>query len=284
MLTSLLDRQNPDFYDANQASLSTCDFSFGLGDARRTGSEFGLPPPADKTVMTFAGPQILAASLKKLGALGLSKATSVLLTGTAGGGVQVFLQADAVAAALKTIAPNLKVFKALAVDGLRPRLRQTMFCTASVMGTNCCAKADFLKPACYNGSTSHIIPSWMDTAYQSVLNVSKALPNIAKGCAAKHQGKEWLCLYGELLLLLLLLVALLLLVLLLTPFPTPANETLPFVKTPVFAVNQLLSTWDAQCMEEGQNSGNILQVTPSRSSACSHPCLPPCSPLYSLPY
>ena len=39
-----------------------------------------------------------------------------------------------------------------------------------------------------------------------------------------------------------------------------ANESLPFVKTPIFAVQQMPGTWDYQCMYEGIPNGNILQV------------------------
>jgi hypothetical protein len=35
---------------------------------------------------------------------------------------------------------------------------------------------------------------------------------------------------------------------------------LPTVKTDLFAVNQMVATWDVQCAYEGQPSGNILQV------------------------
>ena len=85
--------------------------SFGMGDAMVTGASLGLAAPDDTTVMHFRGPQIMAASIKKLASLGLSKATKVLLTGTAGAGQQVFLQADLFHAAVKAVAPGLTVFK-----------------------------------------------------------------------------------------------------------------------------------------------------------------------------
>jgi hypothetical protein len=56
----------------------------------------------------------------------------VLLTGFGSGGQQVYLTADAWQAAVKAVAPGLQVFKALPVDGLRPNLRQTLFCTAGM--------------------------------------------------------------------------------------------------------------------------------------------------------
>merc|ERR1712083_168098 len=39
-----------------------------------------------------------------------------------------------------------------------------------------------------------------------------------------------------------------------------ANETFPFMKTPIYLVNQLASIWDTQCDLAGLPSGNILQI------------------------
>ena len=213
---------NPDFCNANQASISTCDMSFGMGDAMVTGASLGLAAPDDKTVMYFRGPQIMAASIKKLASLGLSKATKVLLTGTAGAGQQVFLQADLFHAAVKAVAPGLTVFKALPVDGLRPNLHQTLFCTAGIMGTNCCPKNAFGTPACWSGPGTKAVPSWYVQSLAEIKNVSQI-----KG-------------------------------------PVSSLEALPSIKTPLFAVNQMVATWDAQCQYEGQPSGNILQVACSQ--------------------
>jgi hypothetical protein len=164
---------NPDFCQANQVSISTCDFSFGLGDATVKGSELTPPlkPPHDAVVMTFQGKQILAESVQVLAKLGLSKATKVLLTGFAAGGQQVFLTADAWQSSIKAVAPGLHVFTALPVDGLRPNLRQTLFCSAGVMGTNCCPKP--LSPECYNGTSSHLIPSWYQGALANLATLAK---------------------------------------------------------------------------------------------------------------
>ena len=41
-----------------------------------------------------------------------------------------------------------------------------------------------------------------------------------------------------------------------------ANETLAHTKAPVFAIQQLSSVWDNQCVFNGQQMGNILQVSP----------------------
>ena len=171
--------------------------SFGMGDAMVTGASLGLAAPDDKTVMHFRGPQIMAASIKKLASLGLSKATKVLLTGTAGAGQQVFLQADLFHAAVKAVAPGLTVFKgkcrdlsmrfdvnltrfdakflrpALPVDGLRPNLHQTLFCTAGIMGTNCCPKNAFGTPACWSGPGTKAVPSWYVQSLAEIKNVSQ---------------------------------------------------------------------------------------------------------------
>ena len=132
---------NPDFCDANQVSISTCDFSFGLGDAVVKGSDLNpsLKPPHDTTVMTFNGKKIMLESVQVLAKLGLSKATKVLLTGFASGVNRCLTQTRGNLPS-KLLQPHLHVFKALPVDGLRPNLRQTLFCTAGVMGTNCCPK------------------------------------------------------------------------------------------------------------------------------------------------
>jgi hypothetical protein len=63
---------NPSFCKANQVSISTCDFSMGLGDAVVKGSELNPPlkPPHDAAVMTFDGKKILAESVQLLAKLG----------------------------------------------------------------------------------------------------------------------------------------------------------------------------------------------------------------------
>jgi hypothetical protein len=68
------------------------------------------------------------------------------------------------------VAPGLQVFKALPVDGLRPNLRQTLFCTAGIMGKNCCPKP--LTADCYNGTGSHLIPSWYQTALTNLASLA----------------------------------------------------------------------------------------------------------------
>merc|ERR1719201_2783616 len=142
----------------------------------------------------------------------------------------VYLHADAIHAAVKAIAPNLKVFKALPVDGFHPKLWQTLFCTSGIMKQNCGGS--------FNNGT--IIDSWYTSALQSINNISKGDAALSPGCKAAHKSAAdaFKCLY--------------------------ANETLPYIKTPIFAVQQLVSVWDAQCMYEGQGSGNILQIACSQ--------------------
>ena len=79
---------------------------------------------------------------------------------------------------------------------------------------------------------SRAVPLWYVGALQSIVNVSKISVN--PKCQAKNPSAPHLCLF--------------------------AAEALPFVQTPLFAVNQMVSVWDAQCLAEGQPSGNILQV------------------------
>ena len=75
--------------------------------------------------------------------------------------------------------------------------------------------------------------TWYSGALSSMTKLSGAGANVAAGCAAANKDPG-MCLY--------------------------ANETLPFVKTPVFAVQEMPAVWDYQCMYEGIPNGNILQV------------------------
>ena len=38
------------------------------------------------------------------------------------------------------------------------------------------------------------------------------------------------------------------------------NESLPYIQSSVFAVNQMASVWDSQCILEGQAVDNVLQM------------------------
>ena len=83
---------------ANKADLSMCDFSLGLGDAEHSGVTTFFGGTNTTSKVWFKGRRILAASVAKLGALGLAKAKRVLLTGVAHGGTAVYLNADWLAA------------------------------------------------------------------------------------------------------------------------------------------------------------------------------------------
>ena len=59
--------------------------------------------------MHFRGQSILKASIAKLVALGMAKATHVLLTGVVWSGTAVVLHADAIGVLLKAALPELQV-------------------------------------------------------------------------------------------------------------------------------------------------------------------------------
>ena len=103
---------NPSFCEFNQAQISDCtlDLLLGSGDTTISG-----------VTMHMDGQALLKASLAKLGTLGLSSATRVLLNGVGWGGTSVILNADTVGAQLKTIAPKLTDYRAVAADGVHTR-------------------------------------------------------------------------------------------------------------------------------------------------------------------
>ena len=63
--------------------------------------------------------------------------------------------------------------------------------------------------------------TWLTAALQSLGAMAKVDGAVSAGCKAANPGAAWRCLY--------------------------VNESLPFVKADLFAVNQMLSLWDAQC-------------------------------------
>lgn len=109
---------NPDFCDANVAMISFCSMDLLMGTTTFD---------ANGTTLHFQGAAVLRASLKKLATIGLQKATQVLLTGYGGhGGTMAFLLADQIGAALKQLAPGLKTYKSMPVDGFHPHQEQTL--------------------------------------------------------------------------------------------------------------------------------------------------------------
>ena len=75
---------------------------------------------------------------------------------------------------------------------------------------------------------------WYSTSLQFLLNFTKGEAALHPDCVAANHGEAWKCLY--------------------------ANETLAHTKAPVFAIQQLSSVWDNQCVFNGQQLGNILQI------------------------
>merc|ERR1712061_884725 len=117
---------------------------------------------------------------------------------------------------LKTLVPSMKVFKAMPVDGLHPKLPETLLEQA-------------LPPQSRQGNT------WYKDAIKQIFTMSNGAGAIDAGCAKTNPGNEHLCLY--------------------------VNNTLPFITTPLFPVQQLNSVWDTQCAWDGEPWGGILQVT-----------------------
>ena len=99
---------NPDFCTATQAQLVMCDGAMLLGmkDADLNG-----------TKAYFRGVKVLAAAVKLLSTMGLSKASHLLLSGVDHGGTSAILNADTVAAML----PKTVSVKVLGVDALHPQ-------------------------------------------------------------------------------------------------------------------------------------------------------------------
>jgi hypothetical protein len=77
--------------------------------------------------------------------------------------------------------------------------------------------------------------NWLLPVYATLGNLSGALPALSSECKAANAKNPYLCL--------------------------DVNESLPFVKTPTFLVQQTPSVWDFQCLFGGwYNPGFILQV------------------------
>ena len=83
------------------------------------------------------------------------------------------------------------------------------------------------------GLTQHF--EWYSTSLQFLLNFTQGTSALHPECVTANQASPWKCLY--------------------------ANETLAHTKAPVFAIQQLSSVWDNQCVFNGQQMGNILQVS-----------------------
>lgn len=77
--------------------------------------------------------------------------------------------------------------------------------------------------------------TWYNDAIKMIYTMSNGAGSINADCAKANPGKEHLCLY--------------------------VNNTLPFIATPLFPVQQMNSVWDTQCAYDGEPWGGILQVT-----------------------
>ena len=138
--------QNSDFCQANKADLTMCDLSLGLGDAVHSGVTTFFGGANTTSKVWFKGRPVLAASIAKLGALGLTKAKKVLLTGVAHGGTAVYLNADWLSATIRKLAPSA-VVKALPVDAMHPNLYNSTLCMVPMLKPGCIKAAG----TCYEG-------------------------------------------------------------------------------------------------------------------------------------
>ena len=203
---------NPDFCGFNLARLApSCTFDMFLGNSLyRNASTFNYS-------LHFDGMSVLENSIKKLGALGLSKAKQVLFTGVAWGGTAVFLNADRVEGLIRQLNPGLQKFKALPVDGLHPKQTSVIYAG--------------------NDLTGPTPDTWLTGALAEMATMAKidgSSVAVSAGCKKANPGAAWRCLY--------------------------VNESLPYIKASLFAVNQMLSVWDSQCQIEGIPVPSILQV------------------------
>ena len=179
-------KQNPTFCHFNHALLPSCDFALWMG-AKDGVSTSGVP-------LKFRGLKVLAATIKLLGGLGLAKAEEVLLTGFNQGGQAVIYHADRIGAMLKPLAPNLKVYKALPVDGIHPAHSLMFFASLNLQ----------------------VIFA------QKQANMTNAVAAVPPACTSTlSSAQQWECLL--------------------------TNHSLKYVKTPLYAVQQLASVWDAKC-------------------------------------
>jgi hypothetical protein len=213
--------ENPTFCNFHQAQLMMCDYAMLMSDAERVG-------PANNTPLHFRGLKILRASFEKLGQLGLKDAESVLLTGIVHGGTAVFMHADRIRSMLKEIAPNLKVFKALPVDGIHPKHWSVEFWPQYNETHTWCdsadhtARCDVYSTILQGGPLRPFAEN--TTGVYATANMSGGL---IPGCASAAGGDAASkCLY--------------------------VNESLPYITTPTFAVQQMASIWDTQCNLAGQ--------------------------------
>ena len=81
------------------------------------------------------------------------------------------------------------------------------------------------------GKPYDALTGWLKNNYK----LSNPSASLLPGCKAANVGQEWLCLY--------------------------VNESLPFIKTPLYLVNQLASIWDTFCNIDGVETDDALQIS-----------------------
>ena len=176
--------ENPTFHSFNHAMLDLCDFTLLMGSGNLSIKGSGnCPLPGTccaQPVATFRGRNILSASLKKLAALGMASATSILFTGVTWGGTAVILNLDFIASELKTLAPNAKKVRGLPVDAIQPRI------------TKACNAPKALPPAVAACSPK----PWLDDALFNLDHLANLTAHASPGCLAKNAANASRCLYA----------------------------------------------------------------------------------------
>ena len=210
---------NPSWCGANQAMLPICDFALGLGDRVHT---------FNGTTMYFAGQNVTTAALSKLATLGLSNATDVLLNGVTLGGTAAVLSADRIGAQLKMLAPGLKRYKVLPVDALHPKFNLLGVWAFGPHSVQWAQSGD---------------AGVLTKALDGLANISGALTGIPPGCTApsgcdqaNHNLNSSLPCWN-------------------TGYCLRADESLKYVKTPMFLVQQMPGVFDYQCLYDGAAVG-----------------------------
>ena len=215
--------QNPAWCNASHGSLSTCDSGLYLGDGT---------VDIDGVTAHFRGQSILAESIQKLAALGLSKARHVLLHGFEWSGTAAVLHADTIEKLVRRAAPGVEVFKVLPVDAIHPNYL-SMSCTSDIMANNCGPSNNITKDCIVvkrgGGrkrkttivvcpviiSAGSWLPTWLPAALANLWNLTEqvgAQANLPLGCVGPK------CLWF--------------------------NESAPHVKADLFMVQQMPGNYD----------------------------------------
>jgi len=136
------------------------------------------------------------------------------------------IHADSLHAQLLKLVPGLTKFGVLPVDGIHPK---GIVSDAFGTGTQVPIES-MLDLSPFPGAKFE----WYSTRLQFLLNFTQGHVALHPDCLSANNAAPWKCLY--------------------------ANETLKYTKSPVFAIQQLSSVWDNQCVFNGQQLGNILQI------------------------